>query len=135
MIEKKCNFATAKKMNRLDKKISLLVRSLLLVLFISYSGSIMLFYHTHLVQGFLITHSHPYKLPAKKGAVENHSHAPSQYVLLQHLCETSMTDSIFEFAVVPDLVHTICIVIISPQPDPYFINVILTESLRGPPVC
>ena len=91
-------------MKGLIKKISLLSRSMLLVLFISYSASIMMFYHTHVVQGFLITHSHPFKIPAKKGAVENHSHSSSQYILLQHLSETPITDSILESTVVPDLV-------------------------------
>lgn len=122
-------------MKGLIKKISLLSRSMLLVLFISYSASIMMFYHTHVVQGFLITHSHPFKLPAKKGVVENHSHSSSQYILLQHLSETPITDSIIEFAAVPDLVYAFCSVIISPHPDPFYLNVTSTESLRGPPVC
>jgi len=122
-------------MKGLIKKISILSRLLLLVLFISYSASIMMFYHTHVVQGSLITHSHPYKLPAKKGTTENHSHSSSQYILLQHLTETPITDSILESAIVADLVYAFSIVIISPQPDLLFLNVTFTESLRGPPVC
>ena len=122
-------------MKGLIKKISLLSRSLLLVLFISYSGSVMFFYHTHLVHGFLITHSHPFKLPAKKGAAENHSHTNSQYILLQHLSETPITDSLFACTFVPDVLYAFCSVIMSPHPDQFYLIITSTESLRGPPVC
>lgn len=120
-------------MNGLIRNTSLPARLLLLVLFISYSASIMMFYHTHELHGVLITHSHPFKLPAKKGTGENHSHSPSQYYLLQHLCETSITDSILKFTVVPDLLYAFCSVIITPHSDPFSIDVKSTESMRAPP--
>lgn len=117
------------------RKTILPARLPLVVLFIIYSGSIMMFHHTHEVQGFLITHSHPYKQSSKKGTAENHSHTTSQYLLLQHLCETTMTDSIERLAVVPDLVFAFCCIIISPYSDPIFHTVTSKESLRAPPVC
>ena len=133
--DKDCVFASTRKMRSLNKIISHHSRLLLLLLFISYSGSVMMFYHTHLVKGTLITHSHPYKVPEKNGPVESHSHSSSQYLLLQHLCNTSMTDSLIEFVVVPDMIFDFFNVIESPYSDPFSANVTLTESLRGPPVC
>ena len=119
----------------LNKSISLLSRTLMLVLFIGYSGSIMMFYHTHMVNGGMITHSHPFKLPVKNGVVENHSHSSSQYILLQHFCETSLTDSIFEFEVVPDQIYIFYSLSVALNSDPYTLNDTSTESLRAPPLC
>lgn len=133
--EKKLYFSGDKKMKWLIKGISLLPRLLLLLLFISYSASIMMFYHTHEVKGTLITHSHPYKMPANKGKGENHSHSTSQYLLLQHLCQAAMTDSLLKFVSVPDIVYSFCSEIIPPYSNSFSSIVNLTESLRGPPVC
>lgn len=122
-------------MKRLFKGISLLARLLLLLLFISYSASIMLFYHTHEVHGTLITHSHPYKMPVGKGTGENHSHSTSQYLLLQHLCQAAMTDSLIKFVSVPDIEYSFFSEIIPPYSSSFSSVINLTESLRGPPVC
>ena len=94
-----------------------------------------MFYHTHVVNGTLVTHSHPYSNPDKKGPVENHSHSNSEYIFLQHICETLITDSIFKIPFVPDRLDSFCIDILSPYA--YFVssNVTIRKSPRAPPVC
>jgi len=122
-------------MRLLNNPISLFSRSLLLMLFISYSGSIMMFYHTHEVQGVRISHSHPFKHPLKNSSGENHSHSTAQYILLHHLCETSLTDSVLKNPVVPDLDHTFSSFILSPYTEPFSLYSKSAELLRAPPVC
>jgi hypothetical protein len=54
----------------------------LLLLFIGYYGCITLFYHSHLVNGHIITHSHPYK---HSSPFEKHSHSGKAYLLIDQL--------------------------------------------------
>jgi len=122
-------------MKQLEKNILFIEKSLLLLLFTGYSVSTIMFYHTHLVNGIMVTHSHPYKLPDKKGPVKNHSHSNSEYIFLQHLCETLITDSIFNPPFIPD------------RPDAFCVDTILSYNFflsstyttrkfpRSPPVC
>lgn len=65
-------------------KISGFLRFLLLVLFVSYYSSITLFYHTHLVNGEVIVHSHPFSKKNQK-PFQSHSHSSSTYIHIQHL--------------------------------------------------
>jgi len=122
-------------MKILKKNILLIGKSLLLLLFISYFISISMFYHTHVVHGGMITHSHPFKHSEKKGPVNNHSHSTAEYILIQHFCETSITDSIFNIPIIPDQLNEFCILIITPYTHLFSANIISKESPRAPPVC
>jgi hypothetical protein len=64
---------------------------LLLVVFCSYMISISCFTHSHIVNGQLLTHSHPYK---GTSANPEHSHTTAQFVsiaLLSHFVTLSAT--------------------------------------------
>jgi len=54
-----------------------------LILFIGYYGSITLFYHSHLILGDTIVHSHPYKSDSNGNPV--HSHTEKGYLTIQFL--------------------------------------------------
>ncbi|MDD2437391.1 MAG: hypothetical protein PHG27_10735 [Massilibacteroides sp.] len=76
--------------NGLDK----ILKYSLLVLFIGYYGSITLFTHTHIVNGVVITHSHPYNFfKCKKNEqgerIPLHHHAENGYVLIHILSHFS----------------------------------------------
>ncbi|MBQ9077786.1 MAG: hypothetical protein IJY31_08105 [Muribaculaceae bacterium] len=62
-------------MRRLERRIYLPV--VLLVMFLSYHAGISLFAHTHVVNGALIVHSHPF-------AKNTHNHSDSQVVAFNH---------------------------------------------------
>lgn len=111
--------------------ISPVVRSLTLILFLGYSASIMLFYHTHEVRGVLITHSHPYKNPWKSGSEKNHSHSDQQYILLQTLLQATFTDSVIPE--IPDQVYALCSDIITRFTESVAFTITPAESLRAPP--
>ncbi|MCU0460263.1 MAG: hypothetical protein MUE37_14375 [Bacteroidales bacterium] len=118
-------------MKWLNKSISPYARSLMLILFLCYSASIMLFYHTHEVRGILITHSHPFKQPWKSGSENNHSHSDQQYILLHALFQTSFTDSVIPD--IPDQVYALCSDIITRFTESVAFTITPAETLRGPP--
>lgn len=118
-------------MSWLKKSISPVVRSLTLILFLSYSASVMLFYHTHEVRGVLITHSHPYKNPWNSGPENNHSHSDQQYILLQALFQTSFTDSVIPE--IPDGVYANCSDIQRSYTESFTFTITPAESPRAPP--
>ena len=118
-------------MSWLKKSISPVVRSLTLILFLSYSASVMLFYHTHEVRGVLITHSHPYKNPWKGGPEKDHSHSDQQYMLLQALFQTSFTDSVIPE--IPDGVYANCSDIQISYTESFTFTITTAESPRAPP--
>jgi hypothetical protein len=93
-----------------------------------------MFYHTHIVNGVSITHSHPFKLPEKKGPVNNHSHSTAEYILLQQFCETSITDSIFNTPLIPDQQFAFFVEFNSPYTFFFSTNIISKELSRAPPV-
>jgi hypothetical protein len=64
----------------------------LLLLFIGYYGCITLFYHSHLVNGHLITHSHPYK---HSSPFEKHSHSGKAYLLIDQLNKINCEEASF----------------------------------------
>lgn len=56
-----------------------------LVLFLGYYGSNTLFYHAHLDNGKVWSHSHPYKHHDNKTPFESHSHSGAAYNYIQQL--------------------------------------------------
>jgi hypothetical protein len=51
------------------------MRYFLLILFLGYYGSVTLFTHTHIINGAVIVHSHPYNPFAKQSTSSNHQHS------------------------------------------------------------
>jgi hypothetical protein len=69
-------------MNKLILKRKRIFAGFLLVLFCGYMVSITCFSHSHIIDGQIVTHSHPYK-----GASDNpgHSHTAAQLVFIEML--------------------------------------------------
>ncbi len=53
-----------------------------------------MFYHAHLVNGYIIIHSHPFKHdPEKKAPFQSHNHSLSTYNLIHHFNKTNWKES------------------------------------------
>lgn len=74
----------AKRMKfRQNKDIQSIVKVIFLTLFICYAGSITFFFHSHIINGVTIVHSHPYKADEKGKPL--HTHTGSEIQLIQFL--------------------------------------------------
>lgn len=81
-------------MTNLKNKISVFLKYLLLILFVSYYSGITLFYHAHLVNGEIIVHSHPFvNSKNKQSPFQPHSHSSASYFLIQQLMQTNWESS------------------------------------------
>ena len=69
-------------MKKRADKIKRLLAGGLLILFVGYVASTTLFYHTHIVNGIPVTHSHPYSQAPGTG---NHTHSSAGFVTIAHL--------------------------------------------------
>jgi hypothetical protein len=67
----------------LIKRVKKLLGYFLLVLFLGYYGSITFFYHSHIILGDTIVHSHPYK--SGNNGIPLHSHTEKGYITIQLL--------------------------------------------------
>ncbi len=56
-------------------------------LFITYMSGLVLFSHSHVVNGTTIVHSHPFKKNVP------HQHTTAEYQLLDLLCQVTITDA------------------------------------------
>lgn len=63
----------------MKEKMLTILRIALVALFLSYYGSVTLFPHTHLVDGGVVTHSHPY------APSSSHTHTQAALQLIAHL--------------------------------------------------
>ncbi|WP_299099365.1 hypothetical protein [uncultured Alistipes sp.] len=105
--------------------------ALLLILFAGYWCSITLFPHAHLVDGFVIVHSHPFSGAANGSAPQNHT--PQQFQLIAHLSLLVMVAAVaLSFAA---RLLGVCYVFCRERPVGCFRPMIRTFSLRAPPVC
>jgi hypothetical protein len=68
----------------LSENLKRVLKWFLLILFLGYYGSIVLFTHTHLINGVTIVHSHPYK-PFSDDGSPSHNHSSNEIVVLQAL--------------------------------------------------
>lgn len=94
VIKSKSNYICLRdfRMKYCNKKISVVFRFLLLILFIGYYSGITLFYHTHLVNGEIIVHSHPFS-KTKQSPFQSHAHSSAAYVQIQHLMQADWESS------------------------------------------
>ncbi len=77
-------------MEKLFKNINISIRIFLLLLVIGFYSSNTMFYHAHRVNGFVFSHSHPFKHDKNnKTPYESHSHSSSAYSFIQQLNEAS----------------------------------------------
>lgn len=101
----------------------------LLLLFLGYIGSITLFYHTHYVNGYRITHSHPYKDAPDSG---RHSHSSADFSHIDSL--SSVVMAVIALGFVPP-VYFFLIGIINLSNESFTLRNSFVVSLRGPPTC
>jgi len=68
----------------------------LLLLFLGYYSCISLFYHSHIIDGVIISHSHPYRnSQEKKWPNSSHRHSSTTLILIKCLNEINH-DTVFE---------------------------------------
>lgn len=68
----------------MKRRIKKIMGYLLLILFLGYYGSITLFTHTHIVNGVIIVHSHPFSSGNQKNPI-SHQHTANSFTLIQFL--------------------------------------------------
>lgn len=117
----------------LNRSITRFLKLSLLFLFIGYYSSVTLFYHSHIVNGQIIIHSHFFKSNTKT-PLTHHSHPVSAYNLINELnkisCEELIVTSpyeqqyIFALSTLECFVHSEVII-------PFDSSV----PTRSPPVC
>ncbi len=96
-------------------------------LFITYMSGLVLFSHSHVVNGTTIVHSHPFKKNT------THQHTTAEYQLLDLLCQVTITD-----ASIPPT-YCFCgdvllqVLDIKPLPAFTFQRTFQSYSLRAPP--
>lgn len=73
-----------------------LLRLLVLLLFVSYYGNTTMFYHSHMVEGRLIAHSHWFWGFTNDKPVQSHSHTEQSYVLIHFLNNICIDDFTFQ---------------------------------------
>ena len=103
----------------------------LLMIFAAYFVSITFFTHSHLVDGQIITHSHPYTQAPDTGS---HTHTSVQFQTIAHLSVLLMLAATFFFIASCTAAGTTGRVHFSLPP--LRVEAICRPSLRGPPaVC
>lgn len=70
-----------------------------MILFIWFYVSISFFTHTHIVNGVVVVHSHPYN-PFSKDKPVNHDHSKNGYILIHFLSHFLTTVSFFTISIV-----------------------------------
>ncbi len=121
--------------NGLDK----ILKYSLLVLFIGYYGSITLFTHTHIVNGVVITHSHPYNFfkceKNEQGErIPLHHHTKNEYVLIHTL--SHFLTIVFFFSTGIKAVEKVLVKYILKKVDPVFLHFhfLFANGFRAPPL-
>ncbi|MFT3738903.1 MAG: hypothetical protein QM786_09100 [Breznakibacter sp.] len=119
-------------MTYFKRHISRGVGFLMLLLFTGYYGGITMFYHSHVVNGRVITHSHPYKKTANDNAsFPGHSHGKGEFVLLKYFHQTGFQQPLKPNVPPP----TFCCIFVVAYPDNDPISSAPTgiSRLRAPP--
>jgi len=108
------------------------LRYFLLFLFIGYFGSITLFFHSHIINGVTIVHSHPFNSDNGAGST-NVPHSEKQLLLIQLLSVffTTVITVAFADVILRSLLYEIPVGNIEERYD--FSCGYCTYSLRAPP--
>lgn len=109
----------------MKKKMIRIFKIILPALFIAYLASTSFFYHTHIVNGVTIVHSHPFE---KKG----HTHTQKGYLII-NLMAHYISDGVIvpHFSFTP--LYTFTHYIIQPVINETAQGIIIPTSSRGPP--
>ena len=103
----------------------------LLSLFLAFFVSISFFHHTHIVDGNIIVHSHPYKKDSNGNP--DHSHSSASFVLIHHINNILLAASL---SFLPALI--IYRVVFEQKSHFYYsftrLELILNNKQRGPPL-
>jgi hypothetical protein len=102
----------------------------LLILFLGYFACITLFYHSHVVFGETISHSHPYK--TDKNGAPLHSHSDKGYITIHLLSCITLIFAIFNFIPKPED-HVLSEITPASNTGLDVIPFHFIYSLRGPP--
>ena len=116
-------------MRKFVDKIRRILAGWLLVLFVGYLAGATLFYHTHIVNGIRITHSHPYSQTPDTG---NHTHTTTGFATIAQLTLILMLAASF-YA----LLRTFALRAARMKPchtPIHFVRAVSVPSLRAPPV-
>jgi hypothetical protein len=82
------------RMYKLSAKGNVVLRYLLLLLFLGFYSSNTLFFHKHIVNGSVLSHSHPFRHDKNsRTPFESHSHSPYEYNCIKQLNEASWKDT------------------------------------------
>ena len=117
-------------MERLTRYKKEIFSGLLLLLFLWYLGGISLFQHSHIIDGQIIVHSHPYTGTADH---PGHTHTPTQLLSIAQMPQMLAPD-----AGVPPLpavfyfFAAVCLVFLNLHPPR---TGAFHYTLRGPPAC
>ena len=109
------------------------MRYFLLLLFLGYYVSTTLFTHTHIVNGAVIVHSHPY-IPFSGEKPANHQHSTNGFVLIHFLSHFAIT--FVALFILLNAIHSFIhqIIIIRNTGNYKVFNGFYTFLLRAPPL-
>jgi hypothetical protein len=115
---------------RLNSRIKRIYAYALLFIFIGYYASITLFYHSHIVLGDTIVHSHPFK--ADNHGVPLHSHSEQGFITIHLLASFSIAFilSYFSFKTIAPVAYEI---ILKTRQEAVNHTIHYLYSLRAPP--
>lgn len=117
-------------MKTLVRNTKSIVACSLLILFVGYMASITLFYHTHVINGERIVHSHPYSQAPDTG---KHSHTTLEFATIASLSVVLMLAA--SFGGVFSLFLTTALKRESLLYNFYYNIHLSVVNLRGPPTC
>lgn len=109
------------------KQLLTFLKLLLPLIFVSYLCGIALFTHSHVVNGVIIVHSHPFK--------DAHSHTPKQFETIMYLSSYLMPDVTVSEELVqffPLFLGLLCFPLVISGSKKREVRLV---SLRAPPVC
>jgi hypothetical protein len=103
----------------------------LLILFLGYYGSITMFFHSHIISGDTVVHSHPFR--TDNNGLPLHSHTTNGFITI-HLLSTilvSLSFLVFGFKAFAQVINGI---ICKTRAAFFKTNLIFLYSLRAPPL-
>jgi len=116
--------------SRTDKSVKILIVSFLLAIFLSYYGSVNLFYHSHIVLGDTIVHSHPFK--SDNSGKPIHSHNDKGFVTIQ-LLTYFLIFTLITATILDSVFYSKAELIVRKRLNREFSTSRLVNSLRAPP--
>lgn len=111
----------------------ILTAASLLMLFVTYYVNATMFWHSHIINGVTIVHSHIHGASHTSSSSDG-GHPASEITLIAVCDVLQMTDDLGESPVVALILVLLC-VFLSAEPSAFAGVSLLRPSLRAPPVC